>query len=72
MQTPHVFGAVKIALIAVERSKMAWSALVTDENAQTIKPLPDLLEVIKQTAENKFPNAYNFVRPGFDEIEIVM
>ena len=56
-------GSVKIALIAVERSKMAWTVLISNENSQTIKPLINLLETIKQTAEKKFPNAYNFVRP---------
>ncbi len=65
-------GSVKIALIAVERSKMAWTVLMSNENSQTIKPLLNLLETIKQTAKKKFPNAYNFVRPGFDEIETVM
>ena len=65
-------GSVKIALIAVERSIMAWTVLMSNENSPTIKPLLNLLETIKQTAEKKFPNAYNFVRPGFDEIETVM
>jgi hypothetical protein len=65
-------GSVKIALIAVERSIMAWTVLMTNENSRTIKPLLHLLETVRQTAEKKFPNAYQFVRPGFDEIETVM
>ena len=65
-------GSVKIALIAVGRSMMAWTVLISNENSRTIKPLLQLLETIKQTAKKKFPNAYNFVRPGFDEIETVM
>jgi hypothetical protein len=65
-------GSIKIALIAVERSIMAWTVLMTDENSATIKPLINLLEIIKQKTEEKFPNARVFVRPGFDEIEIVM
>jgi hypothetical protein len=65
-------GSIKIALIAVERSIMAWTNLMTDENAQTIAPYISLLKTIKQKAETKFPNAQDFVRPGFDEIEIVM
>jgi hypothetical protein len=65
-------GSIKIALIAVERSIMAWTNLMTDENSPTIAPYISLLEIIKQKAETKFPNAQDFVRPGFDEIEIVM
>ena len=65
-------GSVKIALIAVERSIMAWTNLMTVENSAPIQPLISLLENIKQTAEKKFPNAKDFVRPGFDEIETVM
>lgn len=65
-------GSIKIALIAVTRSLMAWTALMTNENSQTISPFISLLEIIKQTAAKKFPNAKNFIRPGFDEIEFVM
>lgn len=65
-------GTIKIALIAVTRSMMAWTFLMTEKNSQIIKPLIELLGTIKQTAENKIPNACHFVRPGFDEIENVM
>ncbi|HVE57390.1 MAG TPA: hypothetical protein VNB22_11225 [Pyrinomonadaceae bacterium] len=65
-------GSIKIALIAVERSIMAWTALMTKENSANIKPHISLLEAIKQKAETKFPNARDFVRPGFDEVETVM
>ncbi len=65
-------GSIKIALIAIERSVMAWTALMTDENAPTIKPHISLLENIKQKTETKFPKARDFIRPGFDEIETVM
>ncbi|MGI8641724.1 MAG: hypothetical protein ACR2MG_17490 [Pyrinomonadaceae bacterium] len=65
-------GSIKIALIAVERSLMAWTVLLTNENARTIEPLLNLLETIKRKAEEKFPNARDFIRPGFDEIETVM
>lgn len=65
-------GSVKIALIAVERSMMAWANLSTAENFHVTAPFISLLETIKQTAEKEFPNAKDFVRPGFDEIETVM
>jgi hypothetical protein len=65
-------GSIKIALIGVERSIMAWTALMTAENAQTIAPHISLLEIIKQKAEQKFPLARDFIRPGFDELYTVM
>jgi hypothetical protein len=65
-------GSVKVGLIAVERSIMAWTNLMSNENAATIKPFIELLEIIKQKTETKFPHAKEFIRPGFDEIEMVM
>lgn len=65
-------GSIKIALVAVERSAMAWTALMTAENASFIQPLLSLLEAIKQKAREKFPLAEEFIRPGFDEVETVM
>ncbi len=65
-------GSVKIGLIAVERSIMAWTALIAKENVAIIEPNIHLLEVIKEKAETKFPKARDFIRPGFDEIETVM
>lgn len=65
-------GSIKIALIAAERSIMAWTALLSDENAARISPIISLLKTIQQIAEKKFPDARNFLRPGFDEIETVM
>jgi hypothetical protein len=65
-------GSIKIALIAVERSLIAWTALMSAENAAQIKPHITILETIKQKVETKFSNARDFVRLGFDEIEIVM
>ena len=65
-------GSIKIALIAIERSMMAWTQLLSNENSKQIRPLISLLEKIKQTAEKKFPIARDFVRSGFDEIETVM
>ena len=65
-------GSIKIALIAIDRSMMAWTNLLSNENATQIHPLISLLETIRQNTEKKFPNAGDFVRPGFDEIEILM
>lgn len=65
-------GSIKVALAAVRRSLMAWTALMTEENSPHIKPLLNLLEIIEQKAEARFPFARDFIRPGFDEVEAVM
>lgn len=65
-------GTIKVALIAIERSILAWTYVLDENNADRIRPLIRLLEVIKSKTEEKFPLARDFVRPGFDEIETVM
>lgn len=65
-------GSIKIALIAIERSILAWTYLLSTTNQELIRPLIDQLETVKAIIERKFPNAREFVRPGFDEIETVM
>lgn len=65
-------GSIKIALIVIERSIMAWTSLLRSENLVEIKPIIFLLEKIRRSAEEKFPLARDFIRPGFDEIETIM
>jgi hypothetical protein len=65
-------GSIKIALIAIDRSVTAWKVLLNDETQREIKPLVQLLETLRRMCEEKFPNARDFLRPGFDEIETVM
>lgn len=65
-------GSIKVALIAIERSLLSWTYLLSPQNFETVRPLIELLENTKQLTEKKFPNARDFVRPGFDEIETVM
>lgn len=67
---PHDFdGSAKIALIAIDRSLDAWSALfeiLPDKEDDFFKIL-SLLQKIRSMAREEFPNAEAFVRPGFDE-----
>lgn len=62
-------GSAKIALIAIEKSMAAYAKLHSyfPEQEDTILNALSLLQQIKRVAELEFPNAYNFVRPGFDE-----
>jgi len=65
-------GAVKVGLIAIDRSILAWTYLLDSDAAGTIPPMIELLEKMRGLLEMRFPLARNFVRPGFDEIKAVM
>jgi len=65
-------GSIKIALIAIDRSIAAWTSLTDRENFEQIRPVVSLLETLRTGCEETFPGARGFLRPGFDEIEIVM
>ena len=68
----HANGTVKIVLIAIERSLLAWNQLAETGYADGTDVIIDLLETIKLKLEKRFPLAWDFLRPGFDEIEVVM
>lgn len=62
-------GSAKIAIIAIQRSIQAWSSLfeiIPDREDEFLKVL-SLLEKLRTLAEEEFPKAGVFVRPGFDE-----
>lgn len=65
-------GSAKVALIAAERSILAWTYLLDTGNAQLIGPMITQLDTMRHGLESKFPLARDFIRPGFDEIEAVM
>jgi hypothetical protein len=62
-------GSAKVALIAVERTMGAWLKMLElgafDEDK--CLDLLALLEQIKNAAIKEFPDAFKFVRAGFDE-----
>jgi len=63
-------GSAKIALIAINRSISAWSivrsAYKTDQN--TTAGFMGRLIAIRRVADQAFPRAQEFVRPGFDTV----
>jgi hypothetical protein len=63
-------GSAKVALIGIDRSIAAWRwvQLSSPECMESIVPLILQLGRLRQRVENAFPNARDFVRPGFDEI----
>ncbi len=64
-------GSAKIALIAIDRSIAAWMRVYELLRSAEDECLPPLimLQQLKKLTEQEFPNAYNFIRPGFDEWE---
>ncbi|MGH9848101.1 MAG: hypothetical protein ACREEM_56170 [Blastocatellia bacterium] len=62
-------GSVKVALIAMDRSIAAWGRLKSylPEKTGDILPFLALLESLRRQTEQAFPNARDFIRPGFDE-----
>jgi hypothetical protein len=62
-------GSVKIALIAIDRSLGAWRMLQLErpELSSSSMPLLAMLEKLRRQAEEEFPAARDFIRPGFDE-----
>jgi len=65
-------GTAKVTLILIDRSISSWNYLRNETNDLLLDPIIERLETIKQALEEKFPNAREFIRPGFDEIETVM
>lgn len=63
-------GSAKVALIGIDRSIAAWRLmqLSLPERQISIVPLILQLERLRQRIESAFPEAREFVRPGFDEI----
>lgn len=62
-------GSAKIALIATDRTMQAWLMLMNTFPSQedTFLNFLSTLQKIRTLTEKEFPNAWNFVRPGFDE-----
>ena len=63
-------GSAKVALIGIDRSMGAWRImqLSLPDRAESIVPLILQLERLRQRLEKSFPQARDFIRPGFDEV----
>ncbi len=62
-------GSAKVALIGIDRSIAAWRLmqLSLPERDGSIVPLILQLERLRHRLEKAFPQARDFVRPGFDD-----
>jgi hypothetical protein len=63
-------GSAKVALIGIDRSIAAWRMmqLSSPDRVESIVPLILQLERLRQRVEKSFPQARDFIRPGFDEV----
>ena len=61
-------GSAKVALIAADRSLLAWQKIlqILPDTEDDILPLLSLLQQIQAAGEKKFPGARKFKRPGLD------
>ena len=61
-------GSAKVALIGIDRSIAAWRMmqLSSPERVESIVPLILQLEGLRRRVEKSFPQARDFIRPGFD------
>jgi hypothetical protein len=61
-------GSAKVALIGIDRSIAAWRMmqLSLPDRVESIVPLILQLERLRLRVEKSFPQARDFVRPGFD------
>jgi hypothetical protein len=62
-------GSAKVALIGIDRSISAWKLIgeLRNDNADSIRKFLLDLEKLRLHAEIEFPQARDFIRPGFDE-----
>jgi hypothetical protein len=63
-------GSAKIAVLAIEQSIEIWEQLMAyfPELEDDCLDFLARLQQLKQLTLQEFPNAMNFIRPGFDEI----
>jgi len=66
-------GSAKVALISIDRSRVAWIAVAERGIASTadVEPFVSELGVLGDELERVFPKARAFIRPGFDEPEAI-
>ena len=60
-------GSAKVALISVERSESAWQTIAAASSDPVATILADQLAAMRNLLMEAFPEAMQFVRPGFDE-----
>ena len=60
-------GSAKVALLSIERSKLAWQTIAAATQDPHARTLAERLEALRGLVHEEFPRAMDFIRPGFDE-----
>jgi len=61
-------GSAKVALISIARSAAAWATVANLCRDAEAEAMAEQLRHLQQEVERAFPDAWKFVRPGFDEV----
>ena len=64
-------GTAKVALISILRSIDAWDVLAKTSGDPDARHVGEALRNLRQQVEQGFPDAWSFVRPGFDTLHRV-
>jgi hypothetical protein len=60
-------GSAKVALICLERSEAAWRTIAHATTDETPRAIAEQLHDLRNQVNEAFPDAWSFIRPGFDE-----
>ena len=61
-------GSAKVALISIRRSVTAWTAIAEATGDPDAARVADELRRLGTEIDHTFPDAWKFIRPGFDQI----
>ena len=61
-------GSAKVALISIRRSITAWATIAAATGDPDAATLAEELRRLEADTERAFPDAWKFIRPGFDQI----
>jgi hypothetical protein len=60
-------GSAKVALISLERSEAAWRVIAESTGDEIPLTIAGQLQDLRREVNQQFPQAWSFIRPGFDE-----
>ena len=60
-------GSAKVALISIRRSMTAWATISAATGDPDAAAIAEELRRLEADAERAFPDAWKFIRPGFDQ-----
>jgi hypothetical protein len=61
-------GSAKVALISIRRSITAWVTIAAATGDLAAATVAEELRRLEAEAERTFPDAWQFIRPGFDQV----